>query len=63
MSKLLLSLLIVLSLGVCACVVHHPPDGRDGNDSRHDHRRDDNDNRHDQRHDDDRRDHGSDGRN
>lgn len=67
MSKLILPMLIVMTLGVSACVVHHPPDGRDGYDNgrnhrdsdndRRDHRGDDNDRR------DDHRDDGRDGRN
>lgn len=64
MQKFLLSTLIVMSLGISACVFAPPRDGRDGNDNRHEQRRDDNDRHHEQRGDEnDRRDQGHDGRN
>lgn len=62
MQKILLSTLVVLSLGISACVLHPPQERRDGDDNRHEQRRDDSG--HQQRRgDDDQRDQRHDGRN
>jgi len=75
MQKILLTALLVMTLGISACMIRPHQDGREGSDSRHEPQRDgpdtryeprrgDSDNRHEQRHgDDDRRDQERDGRN
>ena len=63
MQKIFLSTLIVMALGISACVFAPPRDGRDGYDNGRDHRGDDNDRREHRGNDNDRRDdHRDDGR-